>query len=167
MHCPLQIFVIFFNLNVAIASLLLISGVVFPFASILAPRYSKLLTLSISSPSIFTMASSLHLSVSMILVFLTLRFRPFNSLCSFTDFVRFSSPLAVVDRSAVSLAYLKSLIGRPCIIGSSYTLHCYKDHICWQECTAEKIRPSSWPTFAICLSKDSLNRCGTRLGRLI
>ena len=56
MHCPFQIFVIFSNLDVAIASLLLISGVVFLFDSILAPRYSKLLTLSISSPSIFTMA---------------------------------------------------------------------------------------------------------------
>ena len=38
----------FFNFDVAIASLLLISGELSP---ILAPRYSKLLTLSISSPS--------------------------------------------------------------------------------------------------------------------
>ena len=52
LHCPFQIEIIFVNRVVAIASLLLISGVLFPFASILAPRYSKLLTLSISSPSI-------------------------------------------------------------------------------------------------------------------
>ena len=44
LHCPFQIEIIFVNRVVAIASLLLISGVLFPFASILAPRYSKLLT---------------------------------------------------------------------------------------------------------------------------
>ena len=42
LHCPFQIEIIFVNRVVAIASLLLISGVLFPFASILAPRYSKL-----------------------------------------------------------------------------------------------------------------------------
>ena len=57
LHCPFQIEIIFVNRVVAIASLLLISGVLFPFASILAPRYSKLLTLSISSPSIAILAS--------------------------------------------------------------------------------------------------------------
>jgi len=108
-HCPFQILSIFFSLDVAIASLLLISGVVFPSACILAPRYSKLSTLSISSPSILTTASSLHLSVSMILVFLTFRYSPFCSLCSLTDFMRCSSPLGVVLRSAVSSAYLRSL----------------------------------------------------------
>ena len=58
LHCPFQIEIIFVNRLVAIASLLLISGVFFPFASILAPRYSKLLTLSISSPSIAILASN-------------------------------------------------------------------------------------------------------------
>ena len=64
LHCPFQIEIIFVNRVVAIASLLLISGVLFPFASILAPRYSKLLTLSISSPSIAILASFLHLSMA-------------------------------------------------------------------------------------------------------
>ena len=39
LHCPFQIEIIFVNRVVAIASLLLISGVLFPFASILAPRF--------------------------------------------------------------------------------------------------------------------------------
>ena len=59
-HCPFQTFAILFSFVVAIANLLLISGLVFPFACNLAPRYSKLLTLSISSLSIFITASSLH-----------------------------------------------------------------------------------------------------------
>ena len=42
LHCPFKIEIIFVRV-VAIASLLLISGALFPFASILAPRYSKLL----------------------------------------------------------------------------------------------------------------------------
>ena len=98
-HCPFQTVAILFNFAVAIANLLLISGVVFPFACILAPRYSKLLTLSISSLSIFITASSLHLSVLMIWVFLTFRNNPLCSLCFFTDFIRFSSPVVVVARS--------------------------------------------------------------------
>ena len=57
LHCPFQIEIIFVNRVVAIASLLLTSGVLFPFTSILAPRYSKLLTLSISSPLIAILAS--------------------------------------------------------------------------------------------------------------
>ena len=64
LHCPFQIEIIYVNRVVAIASLLLISGVFFPFASILAPRYSKLLTLSISSLSIAILASFLHLRPS-------------------------------------------------------------------------------------------------------
>ena len=57
LDCPFQIEIIFVNRVVAIASVLLISGVLFPFASIIVPRYSKLLTLSISSPSIAILAS--------------------------------------------------------------------------------------------------------------
>lgn len=48
----------FFNFAVAIASLFLICGVVYPFALNLASRYSKLFTLSISSPSNFIIACS-------------------------------------------------------------------------------------------------------------
>ena len=74
LHCPFQIEIIFVNMVVAIASLLLISGVLFPFASTLAPRYSKLLTLSISSPSIAILASFLHLSM----YFICLKSRPWQ-----------------------------------------------------------------------------------------
>ena len=77
--CPFHIDAIFYNFDVAIASLLLSSGELFLFASILAPRYSKLLTLSIHFPSSLITASFLHLSVSMILVFLTFRCSPFCS----------------------------------------------------------------------------------------
>ena len=106
LHCPFQIEIIFVNRVVAIASLLLISGVLFPFASILSPRYSKLLTLSIYSPSIAILASFLHLPMSIIFVFFILR----NS---------FSRPVGVVDSSAVSSAYLRSFRWTPWIEGSS------------------------------------------------
>ena len=106
---PFQLFAILFSSADAIANFLLISGVVFPFACILAPRYLKLLTLSISSLSIFITAYSLHLSVLMILVFLTFRNNHFCSLCSFTDFIRFSSPVVVVARRAVPSAYHRVL----------------------------------------------------------
>ena len=48
----------------------LTSGVVFPFAAILVPRYSKLLTLSITFPSIPITASLSYLSMSTTLNFL-------------------------------------------------------------------------------------------------
>ena len=119
LHCPFQIEIIFVNCVVATASLLLISGVLFPFASILAPRYSKLLALSISSQSIAILASFLHLSMSISFVFFILRNRPFSSLCSLTDFISFSRPVGVVDSSAVSSAYLRSFRWTPWIEGSS------------------------------------------------
>ena len=119
LHCPFQMEIIFVNRVVAIASLLLISGVLFPFASILAPRYSKLRTLSISSPSIAILASFLHLSMPIIFVFFILRNIPFSSLCSLTDFISFSRPVGVVDSSAVSSAYLRSFRWTPWIEGSS------------------------------------------------
>ena len=118
-HCPFQTVAILFSFAIAIANLLLISGVVFPFACILVPRYSKLLTLSISSLSIFITASSLHLSVLMIWVFLTFRNNPFCSLYSFTDFIRFSSPVVVVARShllsSLQVFFILSLCPSLCI----------------------------------------------------
>ena len=43
LHCPYQTLAILFIFAVAVANLGLISGVAFPFASILVPKYSKLL----------------------------------------------------------------------------------------------------------------------------
>ena len=119
LHCPFQIEIIFVNRVVAIASLLLISGVLFPFASILAPRYSKLLTLSISSPLIAILASFFTFVNVHYFCFLYIKNRPFSSLCSLTDFISFSRPVGVVDSSAVSSAYLRSFRWTPWIEGSS------------------------------------------------
>ena len=119
LHCPFQIEIIFVNRVVAIASLLLISGVLFPFASILAPRYSILLTLSLFLLHRCYSSLFLHLSMSIIFVSFILRNRPFSSLCSLTDFISFSRPVGVVDSSAVSSAYLRSFRWTPSIEGSS------------------------------------------------
>ena len=113
-HCPFQTFAILFSFVVAIANHLLISGFVFPFACILAPRYSKLLTLSISSLSIFITASSLHLPVLMILVYLTCRNKSLQTLFFYflnsekTDIPRFSLGALIILRYCAT--YLNSQI---------------------------------------------------------
>ena len=121
LHCPFQILTTLLSIAVAMASLRLISDVVFPFTSILAQRYSKLSTISNYSPSNSLTASFSHFSLSINLVLFTFRCYSFLSLCSFTDLKSFSNPVGAVANSVVSSAYRRSLICVPCIDGSSYS----------------------------------------------
>ena len=121
LHCPFQIEIIFVNRVVAIASLLLISGVLFPFASILAPRYSKLLTLSISSPSI-AILMHLHFKKTRFSAIVVDQSKPnnhFNNYVFFTTLMKinilcFSKP---VERTSLYQAHPLSF---PC---SAYKLY--------------------------------------------
>ena len=113
--CHFQILAILLSFVLAMASLRLISDVGCLFASILAPRYSKLSILSIYFFINFyhCLFFTFVLYPSFCFIF-TFRCNSFLSPCSFTDFISLLlTPLVRSSNSAVSSAYRRSLIYVP------------------------------------------------------